>query len=239
MALKAVWFDLDGTLLPFDRKTFEKNYFKLIYSTFTDQQDPMKIVNSVMTSVQAMTNNHGPKTNEMVFLEYFKNANGDQPLEFYMDRFLDMYNHGFNQLKDICEYEPLSKPLVDMVKSYGLTTVLATNPLFPQVATYARCSWSGVDPDTFDFITTYENSISAKPDPHYFKWLLEHLGLTKDEVVLIGNDCIEDGAALSLGIDCLLVDRYLEHPELKDQMPFVGSMAEVIDRLKERIEDHG
>ena len=152
---------------------------------------------------------------------------------------MDMYTHGFNQLKNICEMEPLSKPLVDMVKSYGLTTVLATNPLFPKVATYARCSWSGVDTDAFDFITTYENSISAKPDPYYFTWLLQHLGLTKDEVILIGNDCIEDGAAVSLGIDVMLVNRYLEHPELKDQMPFVGTMDQVMQRLKERIEHHG
>ena len=239
MALKAVWFDLDGTLLPFDRKTFEKAYFKLIYSTFSDQDDPKKIVNSVMASVEAMTQNHGPNTNERVFLDYFMQANDDHPLSFYVDRFMDMYTHGFNQLKNICEMEPLSKPLVDMVKSYGLTTVLATNPLFPQVATYARCSWSGVDPNTFDFITTYENSISAKPDPYYFTWLLQHLGLTKDEVILIGNDCIEDGAAVSLGIDVMLVNRYLEHPELKDQMPFVGTMDQVMQRLKERIEHHG
>ena len=239
MALKAVWFDLDGTLLPFDRKTFEKAYFKLIYSTFSAQDDPKKIVNSVMASVEAMTQNHGPNTNEKVFLDYFMQVNDDHPLSFYMDRFMDMYTHGFNQLKNICEMEPLSKPLVDMVKSYGLTTVLATNPLFPKVATYARCSWSGVDPDAFDFITTYENSISAKPDPYYFTWLLQHLGLTKDEVILIGNDCIEDGAAVSLGIDVMLVNRYLEHPELKDQMPFVGTMDQVMQRLKERIEHHG
>ena len=235
MALKAVLFDLDGTLLPFDRKTFEKAYFKLIYSTFMDQDDPLKVVKAVMASVEAMTKNHGPKTNEQVFLEFFESQIKDHPLAFYTDRFMAMYTHGFNDLKSICEVEPLALPLVEMVKSSGLKAILATNPLFPQVATYARCSWSGVDPQAFDMITTYENSISAKPDPHYFKWLLDTLGLTKDEVVLIGNDCIEDGAALSLGIDVLLVDRYLEHGELKDKMPFVGTMEAVMEELKKRM----
>lgn len=239
MALKAVFFDLDGTLLPFDRKAFEKGYGQIIYQTFLDHEDPMKVVKVVMASVKAMTQNHGPTTNEQVFLDYFMKTMNDHCLTYYMDKFMDMYATSFNQLKAICEFEPLAKPLVDMVKSYGLTTVLATNPLFPQIATYARCSWSGVDPKTFDFITTYENSISAKPDPHYFNWLVDHLGLTTDEVILVGNDCIEDGAALQCGIDVFLVDRYLEHGELKDQMPYVGTMAQVMETLKGRIENHG
>lgn len=238
MALKAVLFDLDGTLLPFDRKTFEKAYFKLIYQTFADQNDPMKVVQSVMASVEAMTRNHGPKTNEQVFLEFFASQVDDHPLAFYTDRFEKMYQEGFNSLKTICEVEPLALPLVEMVKTNGLQAVLATNPLFPKIATYARCSWSGVDPSLFDMITTYENSISAKPDPHYFKWLLDHLGLTKDEVVLIGNDCIEDGAALSLGMDVLLVNRYLEHRELQDKMPYVGTMEQVMEELKKRMNSH-
>jgi len=35
---------------------------------------------------------------------------------------------------------------------------LATNPLFPQEATYSRIRWAGLSPSDFEHCTTYENA---------------------------------------------------------------------------------
>ena len=44
------------------------------------------------------------------------------------------------------------------VKELGLRAVLATNPIFPAVATRSRIRWAGLEPEDFELCTTYENS---------------------------------------------------------------------------------
>lgn len=233
--IKAVLFDLDGTLLPLERHAFESMYFNIIQQEFNDHPDAMRVVKSIAGSVVAMTKNTTDKTNEQVFIDYFFNLNNDHPYEYYMDKFMNMYSTAFQNIKSICDYEPLAKKLVSFVKDNGLMAICATNPLFPRIATESRIQWAGLSYYDFDYVTTYENSVSAKPNPYYFEKLLEKFNLKSDEVVLIGNDCVEDGAALKLGINVLLVDRCIENKELLDKMPFHGSMSQVMDKLKELI----
>lgn len=233
--IKAVFFDLDGTLLPFERHAFESMYFHMIQQEFKDHPDAMRVVKSIAGSVVAMTKNTSDKTNEEVFIDYFVKLNSDHPYEYYMDKFMNMYSTEFQNIKTICDYEPLAKELVRLVKDSGLMAICATNPLFPRIATESRIQWAGLSYDDFDHVTTYENSVSAKPNPYYFEKLLEQFNLKSDEVILIGNDCVEDGAALKLGINVLLVDRCIENKELLETMPFHGSMDQVMDKLKELI----
>ena len=59
--LKAVLFDLDGTLLPFDEKEFIKIYFKLLYDKvrpygYTDFE---ALVNALNLGTLAMYKNDG------------------------------------------------------------------------------------------------------------------------------------------------------------------------------------
>ena len=89
--------------------------------------------------------------------------------------------------------------------------MLSTNPLFPPAAIRARLSWIGLAPSEFDFITTYDNSSSCKPNPLYFSQLLSRFDLAPQDVLLVGNDVQEDAcAAKAVGIrtylvtDCLL-----------------------------------
>ena len=88
--------------------------------------------------------------------------------------------------------------------------MLATNPLFPAVATHSRIRWAGLEPGDFALVTTYENSRRCKPDPDYYRDILEELGLTAEECVMVGNDACEDLAAAQAGLpvflltDCLI-----------------------------------
>ena len=89
--------------------------------------------------------------------------------------------------------------------------VLATNPLFPAIATRQRIRWAGLEPEDFQFVTTYENSRFCKPNPEYYRDLLDKLGKDPESCLMVGNDVDEDmiparavGMEVFLLTDCLL-----------------------------------
>lgn len=137
--LKAVFFDLDGTLLPLNEDEFSHAYFKLL-------------------------------------------AEHMEPYGYTKDE------------------------IINEIKSLSLKVMLTTNPIFPFVATKERMGFIGLKPEDFDYVTTYENSKYTKPNPLYFKEVMDLFNLKSDEVILFGNNTKEDGdAARALGIKCYLV----------------------------------
>ena len=71
--LKAVFFDLDGTLLPLHEDEFIKYYFETLYSVLKDKgyEDKNKLFSSIMEGTKAMYLNDGKRTNREVFYDVF------------------------------------------------------------------------------------------------------------------------------------------------------------------------
>ena len=92
----------------------------------------------------------------------------------------------------------------------GYRVVLATNPLFPAIATRNRIRWAGLNPEDFELVTTYENSHYCKPNPDYYREILGKLSLDGSQCLMVGNDVGEDMIAGILGMkvflltDCLI-----------------------------------
>lgn len=225
--IKVVFFDLDGTLLPMERKAFEKAYFHMIGSYFKDYPNRDLIVKVVMESVELMICNGSDLTNEQVFKRHFSQYISDKSFEEYEQLFNQMYIDAFPALKQQCGYDPKAKELVEFVKSKGVEVVLATNPLFPLVCTKQRLEWAGFELNDFALVTTYENSSSAKPNPRYFELLLKQFNVAPHEVLLVGNDAVEDGSALKLGIKVALVDGNLDNEQAITQDMVVGNFDEI------------
>ena len=87
--------------------------------------------------------------------------------------------------------------------------VLATNPLYPAIATQNRIRWAGFRPEDFELYTTYEDTYHCKPNPAYYQDILDKLGLKPEECLMVGNDANEDMAAAKLGIPVFLLPKYL------------------------------
>ena len=85
--------------------------------------------------------------------------------------------------------------------------VLATNPVWILDAVHRRLQWGGFDPQVFQFITHIQNMTTIKPYPTYYQELLDKIGHKAEDVFLIGNDAIKDGAARRVGIRVALLDR--------------------------------
>ncbi|MGN1119937.1 MAG: HAD family hydrolase, partial [Oscillospiraceae bacterium] len=78
----------------------------------------------------------------------------------------------FNFAQNACGFAPEAAETVEFLKTNGIRRVLATNPIFPAVATQARIRWAGLHAEDFALITTYENSCHTKPNPAYFADIL-------------------------------------------------------------------
>ena len=208
--LKAVLFDLDGTLLPmesFDR--YIRAYFTRMQEVLAESgYAPDMLYRAMIESSRAMIDNDGSRTNEEVYWEGMARVFGEQVREDE-ELFLDFYRKHYEVARRECGYDPEAARVVEYAKSLGLRVILATNPLFPSVATYERMRWAGFAPEDFELVTTYENSGAGKPNPYYYRELLEKLSLAPEECLMVGNDTIEDLAAEEEGIPVFFLTYWL------------------------------
>lgn len=138
--LKAVFFDLDGTLLPLNEDEFSHAYFKLL----AEHMEPYgytkdEIINFVNLGVRAMYLNSGTKTNEEVFWNSFYNSTTKGEVDF-KTIFNDFYNTSFLDTIKYTKPNPEALKIINEIKSLGLKVMLTTNPIFPFVSN--RKEWA-------------------------------------------------------------------------------------------------
>ena len=160
-----------------------------------------------------MQENDGSKTNEDAFWQAFTGLAGERALDYRSD-FDAFYRNEFAAAKKATVCHPMAARCVHLLREKGYRVALATNPLFPQEATWARIEWAGLSPSDFALVTTYENSRHCKPNPDYYrKDVLEKLGVKPEDCLMIGNDVKEDLCAEALGMQVFLLT---ETPILRD-----------------------
>lgn len=217
MSIKAVLFDLDGTLLPMEQGVFVKAYFGLLAKHLAPRgYEAERLYEVLWSGVTAMVKNDGSRKNEDAFYEEFVRAYGEESIQDkpYIDQF---YEKDFNRVKEVCGYSPKAKEIVELVRKMGKQAILATNPLFPQQATKNRMGWAGLQPTDFDGYTTYENCHYCKPNPKYYEEILEELGLKATECIMVGNDVEEDMIpATGLGMQVFLLTNCLINKNHRD-----------------------
>lgn len=208
--ITTILFDLDGTLLPMDQDIFVKAYIKgLTLAAESVGYSPMILSTAIMAGTAAMVKNNGEKTNEEAFWNILEGTYGES-VRKDIHMFDEFYATDFQKIKDVCGFEPKSAELIKYIKDKGYRVVLATNPLFPKIATESRIRWAGLEPSDFEYFTTYETSHYCKPNLGYYRELIDRLQVEPTECLMIGNDVNEDMIAAELGIkvflltDCLI-----------------------------------
>ena len=223
--IKMVLFDLDGTLLPMDMEEFTGGYFKLLASKAASRgYDLQSLVKAIWHGVMAMVKNDGSCKNEDAFWEDFASIFGEDKAVEDRPLFDEFYANEFNDAKIFCGYNREAAETVRWIKNLGFRMALATNPLFPSVATETRIRWAGLEPDEFEFFTTYENSNYCKPNLGYYREVLEKAGLNGEDCLMVGNDVGEDMVAAELGMKVFLLTDCMINKENKDinQYPHGG-----------------
>ena len=216
MKPKMILFDLDGTLLPMDQDVFVKAYFGALAKKLADHgYEPQKLVQSIWTGTKAMIKNDGSKKNEQAFWDTFAGIYGEQVRDeiVYFDEF---YAQNFDGVQASCGFNAQAEKTVRALKEAGYRLALATNPIFPSVATEKRMLWAGLDKADFELYTTYENSRYCKPNLKYYEDILTALGVRAEECLMVGNDVGEDMVVANMGLKVFLLTDCLINRDGKD-----------------------
>jgi FMN phosphatase YigB (HAD superfamily) len=190
--LKAVLFDLDDTLLANDMAVFLPPYLETLSGYARPLVDPKRFVHALHQGTQAMMQGQdGLRTNREVFWERFcaltelEHSQAETFLAGY-------YVEQFGKLSGLTQPVSGAAELVEACYAHGLQLVLATNPIFPQAAIEQRLAWTGIPRSRFNLVTSYETMRSAKPAPRYFREIVDALGCSPHEALMVGNDPEQD-----------------------------------------------
>ena len=230
---KAILFDLDGTLLPMDQEVFVRDYLgRMAIFLAPHSYDPQSLIKAVWAGTGAMVKNDGKALNEDVFWYVF-NSILDRDARQDLALFEEFYRTEFQKAKDSCGFNPAAVEAIRQIKDMGYRLILATNPLFPAIATYSRIRWAGLNPEDFELITTYENSRFCKPNPDYYREILGKIALDGSQCLMVGNDVGEDMIAGTLGMKTFLLTDCLINKTAEDISQYPnGSFPELLHYIR-------
>lgn len=233
MKIKAVLFDLDGTLLPMEQDVFAMAYFKSISAKLAAYgYDQKQLIDTILKSTYAMVKNTGEKTNEDVFWNVTASIYGDKILT---DKpiFDEYYENDFDDLKRFCGFNPKAAETVRKIKEMGCKTAVATNPVFPKKAIECRIKWAGLSPEDFEFYTTYDSINFCKPQPQYYNAVAKRIGVDACECLMVGNDVGDDMPSQNTGMQVFLLTDCLINKSGEDISKYPnGSFDDLIEYIK-------
>jgi FMN phosphatase YigB (HAD superfamily) len=179
-----------------------------------------------------MVKNNGSCSNEDAFWTFFTGIFGKQTLE-HLPVFEDFYANEFQGAQAVCSQIPQAAEAINLVKEKGFRVALATNPIFPAIATRSRIRWAGLTPEDFELYTTYENSRFCKPNPAYYQDILAQMNLRPEECLMVGNDVTEDMIAQELGMQVFLLTDCMINKNNEDISAYPhGGFPELLEYIR-------
>lgn len=207
--LRGLLFDLDGTLLRVEMQRFIPAYLDDLALQFSDSVAKDRFSRVARQAVHVLlARGDEQRTNRERYVTVIETQLGI-PVSLFEERLAVWLEEGLPSLAHHIAPIAGSRPLLDHCFSLGVPVVLATNPVFPRTMIEARLAWAGLDDYPFDLITSYENTRFCKPQPEYFKDVLDNCELKPQDCLMVGNDTEHDLAAAAVGIPTFLVDTFM------------------------------
>jgi HAD superfamily hydrolase (TIGR01509 family) len=231
--IKALLFDLDGTLLPMDTEHFVEVYLKTLAQYVAPFIPKDKLVPMIWKATMAMIQSEESHlTNEQVFEREFLKLAGMKREEIWpvFDRF---YEEEFHKLREHVGYDPTARQVVMAALEKGYKVAVATNPVFPRRAIWERLRWVGVDDLPLAHVTVYEETCFCKPHPRYYLEVAKRLGVKPEECVMIGNDMQEDMVASTVGMKTFFLKEYrIDRGRPSFTVDQEGSLADLLESIR-------
>ncbi|MDZ4180736.1 MAG: HAD family hydrolase [Coriobacteriia bacterium] len=232
--MRAVLFDLDGTLLDIDIEAFLRSYFEALAVAVGEIADSPERHSIVMRAIHdatgAMMRPHDPRTNREAFAEEFERLTGlglDEVWPIFEAFYTDVFpGLGAGMVAHAGAVDALSA-----ARRHGLRTAVATNPIFPRSAVVHRMEWAGIVPGDVDVITDFETMVACKPHAAYFRQTAEMLGVDAGDCLMVGDDAMLDLAAADVGMRTFYVGSDEDVPA--DYRGTLLDLAELIERSAE------
>ncbi len=201
--LKAILLDLDDTLIDTDTPRFVARYTQALARWLTDCLPvplPMDPIALIQQGVAAAVQDLDPTRTLQEKMEARLAAAIGRPLS-EIQAVLAAF-HATDRPDLVAGIAPRigAAGALRRFLAEGYAVVIATNPLFPAAAIWARMAAGGLPLDLpYALITHSENTHYAKPTPHYYEEILARVGAEADEALMVGdsqeNDMVPAGEA--------------------------------------------
>lgn len=182
---KVLIFDLDGTLIDTLKDLHKAVNFALSYFHYPKrslEQVRKDIGNGVAKLMERSVPNGLLNKNYLICLEKFK--------EYYRSHY-NVFTTPYDGMKEI---------LSQLLKEGYLITV-ATN----KIKDVAKELLDEHYPGLFTYIQGDAEGIKKKPDSDMIERIVSHYGVSKEEVLYIGDTNVDEETALNAGVDYVLV----------------------------------
>ncbi|MCK8113995.1 HAD family hydrolase [Anaerosoma tenue] len=227
--MRAVLFDLDGTLLDLDLDAFLRRYFVALEDAarpiFASDGERSVFMESLTHSVRAMMDPHPGRTNRDVFFAHMLERSGVD-MELHWPVFESFYAEVFPTLVGAACPAKGARRAVSTAIDLGLRVAIATNPIFPRVAIDHRLRWAGVHDLPVQVVTTYEQMLACKPLAEYYRQTCEMLETDPRDCMMVGDDRALDMPASDIGMQTFYVGPHKGVPA-----DFTGDLDDLADLL--------
>lgn len=236
--IDTVLFDLDGTLLGMDYDEFEDKYFNSLAKKFVKYNEPEKLIQTIWdATIHMVEKSDGMSFNNERFFERFNTLIKPDHHDMYLDGFMDFYNNEYDSVKEATFEMEYMIEAVRVLKDKDYNVIIATNPIFPEIAVLKRIDWAGLSHKDFSLITNFEICRYCKPNIEFYYEVSEAINKKPEQCIMVGNDMLEDMIAKKAGMktylvsDCIIErDKYYEpdwKSESKDFLNFVDRLPKI------------
>lgn len=201
--LKAILLDLDNTLVIFDETAFYLKFMDHIAPFFEDKIPKKQFRARLLGAIGRLSKNDGGSTNRAFFMNQFCRGIEAQR-EAYWERFMRFYENEYDKISVRVATPHRMEWVLDQLERWGLTLVVATNPIFPEIAPLKRMAWVGLDIQRFQLLTHIENTSFVKPRREYYRQICNTINAAPEECLMVGNDPVNDMAAGGIGMKTFL-----------------------------------
>lgn len=231
--VKCLLLDLDDTLLANSWRVYP-SVFARMFNVLRTEVGTVRALRAMKSLNRARFSSNVMSVNHIRFMEAFKEAAG-----ISAERCQGVFNDVFLAILNDCRhfFSPIASAKAFLSQmAPNVPIVLATNPVFTEECTNLRVEWAGLEVSDFKFITHSQNMHHCKPSPGYYEEILARLqteGITAEDCLFIGNDRINDGAAIHSGITTVLAVpnasqfRVLRRDEAKQTSLYQASWKEI------------
>lgn len=229
-----VLFDLDGTLLGNDVRTFLPAYIRLLSQQLTGWPAE-EVVKHLLEATGHMVSKTSPiETLEQTFDRHFYPALGTtrQALQPVIDHF---YSQVYPSLRTLTSPQNGAMDVVNLLLEQGHQVVVATNPLFPRTAIEQRLEWAGlpVNRTPFSLVTNFSDFHFSKPHPAFYAEILAQLGWPDQAAVMVGDSLSDDILpASALGMPAYWISPESQMPAGLHALSRAGGFEGVLDWLQ-------
>ena len=192
MTIKTILFDMDSTLNEIDERFFSKNYFTLLHKNyFSDLQVDYFFDNLTEITRQVMISSTPDQLNiETFMIEMSKCFH--RPPEELLKSIMNFYGKEYDKLKKHVKPAKGAKNVIKNCIDKGFEIVIATTPVFPEIAINKRLKWSNLDKFDYKLVTHAENMHYSKPREEYYNEILDMIGRKANECIMVGNEFLGD-----------------------------------------------